>query len=203
MSIRAAGLWYIYIPTVETASDAAATVMSAETEFPRHRSNAMNGKTAFVLGSGVLSGSLCACVKPPIAAAPAAPTPPPVAAPAPAPAPRSRGACRQPLGQYPGGDMPKSCWRYHRTIRPRHRCSISAIRQRASVAEPSTWPRSPTLRSGRTATARSILTDRPSRRLGRLIDKPSDDRARHFSGVDHWTLGGERDWCCDHRASCH
>jgi hypothetical protein len=46
----------------------------------------MNGKTAFVLLSGVLSGSLCACVQPP-AAAPAAPTPPPVAAPAPAPAP--------------------------------------------------------------------------------------------------------------------
>ena len=47
----------------------------------------MNGKTAFVLLSGVLSGSLCACVQPPDAAAPAAPTPPPVAAPAPAPAP--------------------------------------------------------------------------------------------------------------------
>jgi hypothetical protein len=46
----------------------------------------MNGKTAFVLLSGVLSGSLCACVQPPEAAAPAAP-PPPVAAPAPAPAP--------------------------------------------------------------------------------------------------------------------
>jgi len=46
----------------------------------------MNGKTAFVLLSGVLSGSLCACVQPPDAAAPAAPTPP-VAAPAPAPAP--------------------------------------------------------------------------------------------------------------------
>ena len=47
----------------------------------------MNGKTAFVLLSGVLSGSLCACVQPPEAAAPAAPPPPPVAAPAPAPAP--------------------------------------------------------------------------------------------------------------------
>jgi hypothetical protein len=47
----------------------------------------MNGKTAFVLLSGVLSGLLCACVQPPDAAAPAAPTPPPVAAPAPAPAP--------------------------------------------------------------------------------------------------------------------
>jgi hypothetical protein len=47
----------------------------------------MNGKTAFVLLSGVLSGSLCACVQPPDAAAPAAPPPPPVAAPAPAPAP--------------------------------------------------------------------------------------------------------------------
>ena len=47
----------------------------------------MNGKTAFVLLSGVLSGSLCACVQPPEAAAPAAPPPPPVAAAAPAPAP--------------------------------------------------------------------------------------------------------------------
>jgi hypothetical protein len=47
----------------------------------------MNGKTTFVLLSGVLSGSLCACVQPPEAAAPAAPPPPPVAAPAPAPAP--------------------------------------------------------------------------------------------------------------------
>src|ERR1700719_1870572 len=61
--------------------------MSAETDFPCHRSNAMNGKTAFVLLSGVLSGSLCACVQPPDAAAPAAPPPPPVAAAAPAPAP--------------------------------------------------------------------------------------------------------------------
>ena len=47
----------------------------------------MNGKTAFVLLSGVLSGALCTCVQPPDAGAPAAPTPPPVAAPAPAPAP--------------------------------------------------------------------------------------------------------------------
>src|SRR5436190_16622430 len=67
------------------ASDAAATVMPAETDFPCHRSNAMNGKTAFVLLSGVLSGSLCACVQPPDAAVPAAPTPPPAAAPTPAP----------------------------------------------------------------------------------------------------------------------
>src|SRR6266436_92465 len=85
MSIRAAELWYFYIRTVETASDSEATVMPAETDFPRRRSNAMNGKTAFVLFSGVLSGSLCACVQPPEAAAPAAPPPPPVAAPAPAP----------------------------------------------------------------------------------------------------------------------
>src|SRR5258705_2102070 len=47
----------------------------------------MNGKTAFVLFSGLLSGSLCACVQPPDATAPAAPPPPPVAAPPPAPAP--------------------------------------------------------------------------------------------------------------------
>ena len=47
----------------------------------------MNRKTTFALLSGVLSGSLCACVQPPEAAAPAAPPPPPVAALAPAPAP--------------------------------------------------------------------------------------------------------------------
>src|ERR1700730_16848939 len=90
MSIRTAELWYFYIRTVETVSDAAATVMPAETDFLCYRSNAMNGKTAFVLLSGVLSGSLCACVQPPDAAAPAAPPPappppPPPAAPAPAP----------------------------------------------------------------------------------------------------------------------
>jgi hypothetical protein len=87
MSIRLAELWYFYIRTVETASDAAATVMPAETDFPCDRSYAMNGKTAFVLLSGVLSSSLCACAQSPEPAAPAAPTPPPVAAPAPAPAP--------------------------------------------------------------------------------------------------------------------
>jgi hypothetical protein len=85
-------------PNCGTASDGTATVMPAETDFPCHRSNAMNGKTAFVLLSGVLSGSLCACAQPPEAAAPAASPPPPeaaapavppppVAAPPPAPAP--------------------------------------------------------------------------------------------------------------------
>jgi hypothetical protein len=71
--------------------------MSAETEIPGHRSNAMNGKTALVLLSGVLSGSLSACVQPPEAAAPAAPPPPPVAAAAPAPAPA-------PVTEPPPGD---------------------------------------------------------------------------------------------------
>ena len=48
----------------------------------------MNVNIAFVLLSGVLSSSLCACVQPPPeAAAPTAPPPPPVAAPAPTPAP--------------------------------------------------------------------------------------------------------------------
>lgn len=56
----------------------------------------MNGKTVLVLLSGVLSGSLCACVQPQGAAAPAVPTspaetpapaPPAVTAPAPVPAP--------------------------------------------------------------------------------------------------------------------
>src|ERR1700746_1555181 len=39
------------------------------------------------------------------------------------------------------------------------------------------WPRSPTPRNGRRGTAQSILANRPSRHLGRLIDKPSGDRA--------------------------
>jgi len=49
----------------------------------------MSGKNALVLLSGLLTGSLCACVQPP-AAAPAAPAPPAAAAPsspAPPPAP--------------------------------------------------------------------------------------------------------------------
>ena len=76
-------------PNGETASDAAATVMPAETDFPCHRSNAMNGKTAFVLLSGVLSG-LVVCLR----AAPRgrrprriATTPGNASGPAPAPAP--------------------------------------------------------------------------------------------------------------------
>ena len=97
-------------PKVETASDAAATVMPAETEFPCHRSNAMNGKTAFVLFSGVLSGLLCACVQPPDAAAPAAPPPPPVAAaaPPPAPAPVAEPTPVNRWVSYPGGDVRKA-----------------------------------------------------------------------------------------------
>jgi hypothetical protein len=58
----------------------------------------MNGKTAFVLLSGVLSGSLFACAQPQEAAAPAAPPPPPVAAPAPAP------AAPAPVAEPPPGD---------------------------------------------------------------------------------------------------
>ena len=48
----------------------------------------MNGKTALVLLSGVLSGSLCACAQPQEAAAPSAsPQPAEAAAPAPPPPP--------------------------------------------------------------------------------------------------------------------
>src|SRR6267154_6641870 len=107
MSIRAVELWYFYSRTVETTSDAAATVTPAETDFPCHRSNAMNGKTAFVLLSGVLSGSLWACVQPPDAAAPAAPPPPPAPASAPAP------VAEQPPGNHwvsIQGRRAKGCW---------------------------------------------------------------------------------------------
>ena len=83
MSFRAAGYGISTPNILKRASDAAATVISAEADFPRHRNKAMNGKTAFVLLSGVLSGLLCACVQPPEPAAPAAPTPPPAPAPAP------------------------------------------------------------------------------------------------------------------------
>jgi hypothetical protein len=57
----------------------------------------MNGKTAFMLLSGLLSGSLCACAQPQEAAAPAASPPPAVPSPAPAPAPA-------PVAEPPTGD---------------------------------------------------------------------------------------------------
>jgi|SRR6516162_8985341 len=119
-----------YIPTVETASDAAATEIPAEADFPCHRSNAMNGKTAFVLLSGVLSGSLCACVQPPEAAAPAAP--PPRTGAGTDPSPGSRADAQQPLGQYPGGDVRKAAGvvarRPGRGIPVLYRLSGSAVR---------------------------------------------------------------------------
>jgi zona occludens toxin (predicted ATPase) len=59
----------------------------------------MNGKTAFALLSGVLSGSLCACAQPQEAAAPAASPPPAVPAPAPAPA-----LAPAPVAEPPAGD---------------------------------------------------------------------------------------------------
>ena len=57
----------------------------------------MNGKTAFVLLSGVLSGSLCACAQPQEAAAPAASPPPPVPA-------RGTGTCAAPVAEPTPGD---------------------------------------------------------------------------------------------------
>ena len=147
----------------------------------------MNGKTAFVLLSGVLSGSLCACAQPPEAAAPAAPAPPPVAAAAPAPAPA-------PVPEPPPGDrwvsiQGATCERLLE-LSPDDRAAASLFYigyQAARFgAEPSMWARSPTLRSGRPATAQSILANRPSRHSGRLIDKPSDDRALPLEG---WITG--------------
>lgn len=65
----------------------------------------MNGKTVFVLLSGVLLGSLCACVQPPVPAAPAAPTPPPMATPAPPPAPVAAPApAPAPVAEAPPGN---------------------------------------------------------------------------------------------------
>jgi hypothetical protein len=61
----------------------------------------MNGKTAFVLLSGVLSGSLCACAQPQEAAAPAASPPPPEAAAPAAPPPPPAPA---PVAEPPAGD---------------------------------------------------------------------------------------------------
>ena len=63
----------------------------------------MNGKTAFVLLSGVLSDSLCACVQPPEAAAPGSGT-----GAGTCPSPGSRADAQQPLGQYSGGDVRKA-----------------------------------------------------------------------------------------------
>ena len=76
----------------------AAMVMPAETDFPCHRSNAMNGKTAFVLLSGVLSGSLCACVQPPDAAAPRRTAAAPGSGTGAGTCPGSRADARRPLG---------------------------------------------------------------------------------------------------------
>ena len=160
----------------------------------------MNGKTTFVLLSGVLSGSLCACVQPPPeAAAPAAPPPPPpVAAPAPTPAPVAeptpsdrwvniRGATCERLLELSPDDRAAASLFY---------IGYQAARFGSKAINVAAIPSA--LRSGRRATAQSILADRPSRHLGRLIDKPSDDRALPLQG---WitTLGGERCWCCDHQ----
>ena len=173
-------------PKVETASDCRSQANVCGDRFPCHRSNAMNGKTAFVLLSGVLSGSLCACVQPP-APAPAAPQPAPVAAPAPAPAPVAEPTPGDRWVSIRGA----TCERLLE-LSPDDRAAASLFCTGYQAARfgsrPSMWPRSPTPRSGRRATAQSILADRQSRRSGRLIDKPSD-RAGHFSGVDHRTLG--------------
>jgi len=122
---------------------------------------------------GMLLGSLCACVQPPEAA-------PPRTAPAPAPAPArpgSRAASWRPLGQYQGRRA-KSCWSCHQTI-GRGIAVLLAIRQRAFVAERSMCG---SARGVAESYCAEHPADRPSRHLGRLIDKPSDDRARHFSG---------------------
>jgi hypothetical protein len=70
----------------------------------------MNGKTAFVLLSGVLSGSLGACVQPPDAAAPArtAAAPGSGSGTGACASPGSRAAARRPVGQHPGGDVRKA-----------------------------------------------------------------------------------------------
>ena len=80
---------------------AAATVMPAETEFPCHRSNAMNGKTALLYR--VCYRARCAPACSPggrrprrTAAAPGNGT---------GTCPGSRADARRPLGQYPGGDV--------------------------------------------------------------------------------------------------
>ena len=99
----------------------------------------MKGKTAFVLLSGVLSGSLCACAQPQEAAAPAASPPPPegrrprcTAAPGACASPGNPADARRPLGQHPGSDMRKAAGviirRSGRSIPVLYRLSGRAVR---------------------------------------------------------------------------
>ena len=95
----------------------------------------MNGKTAFVLLSGVLSGSLCACVQPPDAAAPPRTAAAPGSGTGAGTCPGSRADARRPLGQHPGGDVRKVAGvitrRSGRGIAVLYRLSSRALRQQS------------------------------------------------------------------------
>ena len=95
----------------------------------------MNGKTAFVLLWGVLSGSLCACMQPPDAAASRRTAPAPGSGTGAGTCPGSRADARRPLGQHPGGDVRKAAGvitrRSRRGIAVLYRLSSRALRQQS------------------------------------------------------------------------
>src|ERR1700756_1702384 len=103
MSIRAAGLWWFCITTVETASDAAATVKSAETEsLPPEQRDEWEDRLCTAIGCAV---GLAVRLRTP----PGAPRPRGTAAtPGSGTSPASRADAQRPLGQYPEGDVRKA-----------------------------------------------------------------------------------------------
>src|ERR1700751_2839453 len=107
MSIRAAGLWCFCIPTVETASDAAATVKSAETEsLPPEQRDEWEDRLCTAIGCAVgLAVRLRAAPggRPPRCPAAAAGSGTGTCA-----SPGSRTDAHRPLGQYPEGDVRKA-----------------------------------------------------------------------------------------------
>src|SRR6516165_2211066 len=110
MSIRAAGLWYFYIPMVETASDTAATEMPAEVDFslPPEQRDEWEDRLRTAIGCAVglalrlraaPGGRRPRCT----AAAPGS-----GAGAGTCPSPGSRADAQRPLGQYPGSDVRKA-----------------------------------------------------------------------------------------------
>src|ERR1700751_6383171 len=104
MSIRAAGLWGFCIPTVETASDAAATVKSAETEsLPPEQRDEWEDRLCTAIGCAVgLAVRLRAASG---GRRPRGTDAAPGSGTGTYASPGSRADAQRPLGQYPGGDL--------------------------------------------------------------------------------------------------
>src|SRR6266404_2020344 len=126
MSIRTAELWYFYIRTVETASDAAATLMlRRQISLPPEQRDEWEKRLCAVIGCVVgLAVRLRAAPRRRrprcTAAAPGSST-------GTCPSPGSRADTRQPVGQYPGGVMRKAAG-----VATRRSCRGSAVLYRLS-----------------------------------------------------------------------